>query len=194
MRFGHIPALKQLLELNLQTARCQLAAGALQQLCPGVLPPSASGPCSAGSHLHCSLKHTGSILQAWRPNSMACFASIHLNWTLFLSLVSSLPLRSFSIRFLGTMVHQWHHKAFSGSAVSCGLKPWQGPCQWWHSECGTSQGFRAWPVPAYRCSLATFACWEAEPDGSPSGWAKSKSVLFKPGTQQFCQIFHSVWS
>lgn len=52
--------------------------------------------------------------------------------------------------------------------------------------------------PAYRCSLATFACGEAEPDGSPSGWAKGKSALFKLGTQDFRQIgslfFHSMWS
>lgn len=37
MRFGHIPALKPLREFHLQTEKCQLAAGALQQLCSGVL-------------------------------------------------------------------------------------------------------------------------------------------------------------
>lgn len=111
-----------------------------------------------------------------QQHGLLCIHTPELNFLPFSCLFPASNKFS-STRFLGTMVHQCHHKAFSGSAVSCGLKPWQGPCQYWHSECGTSQGFRAWPVPAYRCSLATFACWEAEPDGSPSGWAKSKSVF-----------------
>lgn len=191
--FGHIPALKQLLWNSKVSAGCWSPTTALSW-CPCL--PSASGPRSAGSHLPCSLEYASSLLQAWGLSSVAWFASIHLD-----SLPFSCPFPASnkfpSPRFLGTKAHQCHHKAFPRRMLSPVGKTMARLCQQWHSECGTSQGFRTWPVPAYRCSLATFACGEPEPDGSPS--VKGKSVLFKLGTQHFfCQIwslfFHSMWS
>lgn len=109
-----------------ETAKCQLAAGALQQLCPGV--PASLQPLALVQLGHICPARWNTPAPFCRHGDSAAWLALHpYTWTLFLSLVPPLPQISFPLPgFWEQGLTNATIKHFLGECCLLWAKPWHG--------------------------------------------------------------------